>query len=511
MSGPADAVYGPVMHVHPQLLVLTVASLLLLAACSTDDGDDAGDAVGSSSATEAPTPTESPIVESSVTEPRPTETPAPAGTEVALGDTPAEAQLGWFVAALNADGPPEVAEVEDRFSEIFLSQIPAETIPATVSSAFAAGEAPYRVVEVQPAADGQSAEAIVEGANQVRFGVQIAVELAEPHRITGLLISPLDIEFPTPITVDAIDDRLTDLGDTSAVALYDVTDGTCDAVHQIRPETAIPLGSVFKLWVLAELANQVATGDAAWDETVPVVDSLRSSPDGEIFFRETGTEITLAELAEAMIAISDNTATDHLIDRLGREEVEAALDRIGIADPAANQPLLSTGNLFQLKFVAAPPNAADYRALDEAGRRALLAELDDAVLPWVADPDALDLVNGDGVPIDQPRDLDVEWFATPADLCRTMVHLAELAETPGLEPVAEILELNPGLTNFDRDRWPTIRFKGGSEPGVVAGAWWFEGEDGSRYVVAGGVSDADDPVGELDGVLVVASIIELVP
>ena len=120
-------------------------------------------------------------------------------------------------------------------------------------------------------------------------------------------------------------------------------------------------------------------------------------------------------------------------------------------------------------------------------------------------------MNADGVALTEPRDLDVEWFATAGDLCRTLVHLAEVAEQPGLEPVAEILEINAGQgIPFDRERWPVVRFKGGSEPGVLAGAWWFEGDDGSRHVVVGGVANPDAALPELDVVLTLASAIELV-
>ena len=43
-----------------------------------------------------------------------------------------------------------------------------------------------------------------------------------------------------------------------------------------------------------------------------------------------------------MIAISDNTATDHLIDLVGRDRVEAALTVFGHSDPAMTVPFLTT-------------------------------------------------------------------------------------------------------------------------------------------------------------------------
>ena len=361
-----------------------------------------------------------------------------------------------------------------------------------------------------------AANAILVGTDGGRLEVEITVSEDAPNLIEGLSIGPQISEFPGDVTVEAIDVTLADLAPQSSLAVFDVTDGACEIVHEIRADEQILLGSVFKLWVLAALAHEVSEGNAGWDETLAVTDELRSNPAGEIYQLESGTEVSLEELAELMISISDNTATDMLLDRLGRDSVGTVLERVGVADPSANRPMLSTGNLFALKFDPAEPTAADYRTLDEAGRRALLAELDAAVHPWVAEDLGVEdfeaIITADGAPpIDQPRDFDLEWFATPLDLCRTLVYLSELADTEGLEPVAPILELNAGQgLPFDRERWPTIRFKGGSEPGVLAGAWWFEGNDGQRHVVAGGANNPAALLDETAVVLTLASAIELV-
>lgn len=494
------------------LAVVVVAALLsaTLAGCGDDDSTaaDAESPAPTSVPTAEPTPesTAEPAAEPTA---KPGTAPADAGT-----DGPARAQLDWFVEKLNAAAPPSVAEIEARFSAAFLAEVPPDALTAGVSEMVAAMAPPITVESVAPvSADGLALDAVLVSADgRARLAVSLVVAADEPHRIEGLVGRPdVDLAFSTGLTVEALDASLSALAARSSLGVYEVTDGSCTVVHDIRGDRSVALGSVFKLWVLAELADQIAAGEAAWDEMLTIEDRYKSSPDGQVFAMEPGTEITLEEMAMAMISISDNSATDHLLARLGRTNVEAVLDRIGVADPGANVPFLSTQALFQLKFAASEPSAADWRALDGEGRRALLDDIDDAVMGWVADPDGFDLVNADGVVIDQPRDLDLEWFATPADLCRTMTYLAERAETPGLEPVAAILEANAGGgLPFDRERWPTIRFKGGSEPGVVAGAWWFEGADGRRYVVAGGVADPDEPVSEIDAAPALASAITLV-
>ncbi len=442
------------------------------------------------------------------------ETTTSTTTTAADSSEPAvQAQFDWFVEMLNDGGELTVAEAEKRFSPAFLSEIPAEQIVGFIPQIFAVSPPPYTVDNIDITEDGQAADAILVGTDNGRLSVQMFAAAEPPHLIEGVGVAPAAAEQVGPITIASIDERLVGLAPRSAVSVYDVTSGECTAIHEVRADTPIVLGSIFKLWVLEALAHEVAEGRAAWDETMVVTDELRSSPDGEIYELETGAEVTLQRLGEAMISISDNTATDMLMSRVGRQAVEDAMARSGVANPEANIPMMSTGNLFALKFFPDAPNADDYRALDEAGKRALLEELDSKVLPS-AMPDVEledfgDLLNADGVPIDQPRDHDVEWFATAADICRTYVHLGELAETAGLEPVAEILEINPGV-DFDQDRWPTIRYKGGSEPGVIATAWWFEGPDGDRYVVAGGVSNPDDVVNQIDAIDAVASAIELI-
>jgi hypothetical protein len=211
----------------------------------------------------------------------------------------------------------------------------------------------------------------------------------------------------------------------------------------------------------------------------------RSSPDGEIYALEDGTEVTLRRLAELMISISDNTATDHLIARLGRDTIEATIADLGISTVDRNVPFLTTGELFALKFVDVELGER-YLAIEGADDRR--AFLDDVVaatpLPWIDDP-----AWSPSTPVTAPVLVDeLEWFATPLDICTTFHDLDRLAATPGLEPVAEILAINPGLPFPDGD-WSTIRFKGGSEPGVAMLAHWLEAPTGERRVVVLGLSD----------------------
>ena len=120
-----------------------------------------------------------------------------------------------------------------------------------------------------------------------------------------------------------------------------------------------------------------------------------------------------------MISVSDNTATDHLIDLVGRDRVEQALTDLGHSDPAATIPMPTTRELFVIK--TNPDLLARYEAAGVDERRALLAgEVAAAPLPSVAD-----------FPTNPTAVTTVEWFASPADLCRALVALDDLATRPG--------------------------------------------------------------------------------
>jgi hypothetical protein len=67
-----------------------------------------------------------------------------------------------------------------------------------------------------------------------------------------------------------------------------------------------------------------------------------------------------------------------------------------------------------------------------------------------------------------PRDIgSLEWFASPADICKVCASLSALAREPGLATVASILEINDGGLGLDPRHWQPAWFKGSSEPGVV--------------------------------------------
>jgi beta-lactamase class A len=98
-------------------------------------------------------------------------------------------------------------------------------------------------------------------------------------------------------------------------------------VHSIDPATPGPLGSAFKLYVLGALGNAVASGKARWNQPLVITARLKRLPSGVLQAEPDGTAVSVQDTAAKMISFNDNTATDMLINLVGRPAVEAALTR----------------------------------------------------------------------------------------------------------------------------------------------------------------------------------------
>jgi len=271
----------------------------------------------------------------------------------------------------------------------------------------------------------------------------------------------------------------------SGFVAAEIVDGDCQVLHEAGADRRLAIGSAFKLYVLAELARQVASGEASWNERMAVRADLRSMPSGAMLHEAAGTRHTLRYFAERMIAESDNTATDHLIERLGRKRIEAALPALGHEAPELNTPFLLTREFFAFK-IAVPPTRID------AYLAATLAEQRD-ILATQIDPIALDeRYWGDWT---GPRRIEsVEWFASPRELCRVLAALDTMADRPALAPIRDILAINRGgLPN--PALWPYAGFKGGYEAGVSNLTWLLARQDGRRFVLT---ATFNDPVRYVD-------------
>ena len=113
------------------------------------------------------------------------------------------------------------------------------------------------------------------------------------------------------------------------VAILDLKSGQQLLLHQ---DEVFAQASSIKLALLAELYHQVQTGRLKPTDMY-TVQSSDMVPDSDIFGGLTPnvTKLTLRDLSTMVVAVSDNSATNVLIDRVGIDNVNAYMDSLGMS------------------------------------------------------------------------------------------------------------------------------------------------------------------------------------
>jgi len=404
--------------------------------------------------------------------PSPTSTASAATGAAAatLPGTPPGAQARWLLGAIEHQ-PIPAAAITAHFDRVVLGKIPAAQLNGVLSHVTS-----LRLDTVLTSTSEFVTLAVTDnGQPQI---VSLGVDAHGLINGLELAASTPQPALTIPATWAAVDKQVQQAAPQTRLLVARVTGGGCQTVNAVDATTPAPLGSAFKLYVLDALARAIANGTVSWNQRLTLTSQLTSLPSGELSTEPAGTQVTVLQAAQDMISSSDNTAADLLLTLVGRTAVESAAAASGMADPALDTPFLTTRELFVLKLDDWPALASRYLALGPAGRQAMLTGTVDRV-PL----SALHVTAPTGWT--QPRDIGtIEWFASPADICRVYASLASLSRRPGLAPVASILAINNGSLALDPRQWSTTWFKGGSEPGVVTLNYLATTRTGQSYMVS---------------------------
>ena len=106
---------------------------------------------------------------------------------------------------------------------------------------------------------------------------------------------------------------------------------------EVRGDERLPAASTIKVAILIAAAEAFDAGRLDPDQRVSVSPADKVAGSGVLNWLHDGLTLTLADLAWLMIAISDNTASNMLIDRLGLDAVRATCARLGVTRSALNR------------------------------------------------------------------------------------------------------------------------------------------------------------------------------
>ncbi len=98
--------------------------------------------------------------------------------------------------------------------------------------------------------------------------------------------------------------------------------------------------STIKIAVMIEVFRQVERGQLGRDDLVTLTDSDRIPGSGVLLHLHAGLALTVDDLLYLMISISDNTATNLLIDLTGLDGINQTLAELGLTESRMNRRML---------------------------------------------------------------------------------------------------------------------------------------------------------------------------
>ena len=395
---------------------------------------------------------------------QPTETPAAAVTTFDLR----AAQLVDLLSGKIA--------FADYFDPSFQTAVPEAQFQA-ITAKLIAQYGPPVAVDSATSPNGRA------GIVMLRFGkgvgtIALEVGPGEGARVTGLRITDFTMADDS---FDRIAAEIAALPGTAGFLVAEIDGATIRPIAAAEPDRQFAIGSTFKLYILDELAAQVEAGQRKWSDVVPLSHFSFSSAATANWPKDT--PVTLQTLANWMISVSDNGATDTLIHLLGRERIEARMRGTGHSDPSRNIPFLTTVEAFALKGDNFASERTAFVAADDKAQRKLIAN----------NRGRLILANVDGVSFSgSPRFIDsLEWFASPNDIARAFIDLRARKSDTTMAAMA----INNGVGPGAAKGWSYLGYKGGSELGVLSMSLLGQREaDGKWFVVTTSWNNPDAAV-----------------
>lgn len=167
--------------------------------------------------------------------------------------------------------------------------------------------------------------------------------LASGMALTTFLPVVAEAQEATPVaalgewgTVEAIAVEAERMGGVVGVAVFDAQ-GERYARNGDRRFRA---ASTIKAPIMVAAYRQVERGAIAFDSTYRLREEDHVPGSGVLSHLNSGLELTLADLLSLMIAASDNTATNLVIDQIGLDAVNATMQSLGMKNSVMGRRIL---------------------------------------------------------------------------------------------------------------------------------------------------------------------------
>lgn len=146
---------------------------------------------------------------------------------------------------------------------------------------------------------------------------------------------------PQPPSIERrLSDLLSSFRGVMGVAANDLETGEEIAVNA---DTRFPTASTIKVAVMVEAFHQAGRGDLRFDSPITLRDEDKVGGAGVLNGLHAGLTLTVADLIHLMIVLSDNTATNLLVGRLGTARINERLSALGLTNTKLFRPTFRDG------------------------------------------------------------------------------------------------------------------------------------------------------------------------
>ena len=112
----------------------------------------------------------------------------------------------------------------------------------------------------------------------------------------------------------------------------------------LKGDQPVRTASTIKLPIMVAVFRAVEEGRATWNETLLLRDEDKVSGSGVLHEFSGGVRLPLQDVMHLMIVVSDNTATNLILDRITADAVNLEMDRYGFAQTRSLRKVRGDGN-----------------------------------------------------------------------------------------------------------------------------------------------------------------------
>ncbi len=110
--------------------------------------------------------------------------------------------------------------------------------------------------------------------------------------------------------------------------------------YALRADAPVPTASTIKLPIMVELFAQAQEGRLDWNQKLLLTDQDKVSGSGVLTEFSSGDAFPIRDLMHLMIVVSDNTATNLILDRIGGNAVNLRMAQLGLKQTAVMRKIM---------------------------------------------------------------------------------------------------------------------------------------------------------------------------